>query len=449
MPIHTIYYFLHRFGKHLMATSFMKLAPQKIPRNWLIGLGIGAMLLTTGLAYKRFSPLSQSPTSSQVAPATSVKIAALGRLEPEAEVIQLSAPLSLDGDRVLELRVKDGDRVSAGQVIAVLDSRDRLQDELKQAQAQVTIAEARLAQVKAGAKSGEIAAQASQVERLKAQRQGDIVSQGEAIARLKAQLQGDREAQLASIQRLKAEANNAEAEYQRYQRLFQSGAISQSGLDGKRLSWETTKQQVNEANAVLRRIDTTAERQLSELEAVLTRTEQTGEGQISEAEANLSRITEVRPVDIRSAQMEVNGTIAGVKRAETALEKAYIRAPKAGQILKIQTQTGEKIGDKGIADVAQTNQMVAIAEVYQSEIAKVKVGQSAKIVGSAFPGELSGQVMDIGREVKKQNIFSNQAGENLDRRIIEVKIRLDDSQSVSGLTNLQIQAEIELNSNNQ
>lgn len=39
------------------------------------------------------------------------------------EVIRLAA--SSQGSRVVELRVKQGDRVQVGQIIAVLDSRDR------------------------------------------------------------------------------------------------------------------------------------------------------------------------------------------------------------------------------------------------------------------------------------------------------------------------------------
>jgi HlyD family secretion protein len=48
-------------------------------------------------------------------------------------------------------------------------------------------------------------------------------------------------------------------------------------------------------------------------------------------------------------------------------------------------------------------------------------------------------------QVNRQNVFSNQPGENLDSRIVEVKIRLnpEDSKRVAGLTNLQVQAEIE------
>ncbi|NJN13951.1 MAG: HlyD family secretion protein, partial [Richelia sp. RM2_1_2] len=57
-----------------------------------------------------------------------------------------------------------------------------------------------------------------------------------------------------------------------------------------------------------------------------------------------------------------------------------------------------------------------------------------------------GEVSQIGLQVNRQNVFSNEPGENLDRRVIDVKIRLnpEDSKRVSGLTNLQVQTEIEL-----
>jgi HlyD family secretion protein len=90
--------------------------------------------------------------------------------------------------------------------------------------------------------------------------------------------------------------------------------------------------------------------------------------------------------------------------------------------------------------------MIAVAEVYQTDISKIKVGQKATITSQGFTGELQGTVWQIGLQVKRQNVFSDQPGENLDSRIVEVKIRLnpEDSQKVSSLTNLQVQTAIKL-----
>ncbi|WP_250121409.1 ABC exporter membrane fusion protein [Chroococcidiopsis sp. CCMEE 29] len=349
--------------------------------------------------------------SSQPVKTTPVrKVTALGRLEPEAEVIRLDAPLNLDGDRLAQLLVKEGDSVKAGQVVAILDSRDRLQDALAQAKEQVRVAQARLAQVKAGAKTGEIQAQEATITRLQAELAGEITSQNAAIARWQ------------------SEARNARAEYSRFEQLYRDGAISASSLDSKRLGAET------------------AHAQLEEAIATQNRTKETLQAQLNEARATLSRIAEVRPVDVKAAQTEVDNAIAALRQAQTNLEQADIRTPMAGQILKVHTRVGEKIGDAGIADLGQTEQMVVVAEVYQTDISKVQLGQQAVITSQAFGGELQGTVSQIGLQVNRQNVFSNQPGENLDRRVIEVKIRLNpgDSKRVSGLTNLQVQTAIQL-----
>lgn len=420
----------------------------KPTNRWLIGLVVSATAITGGIVFygiSQYGMVSQKPAPVETAPQVK-KVTALGRLEPEAEVVNLSAPLALDGDRIAQLLVKEGDNVKAGQVVAILDSRDKLQDALSQAQEQVKMAQAKLAQVKAGAKSGEIFAQKATIERLQAQLQSDTIAQEEAIARLEAQWQGDRTAQEATIRRLEAQLNNAQAEDQRYQQLYKEGAESRSLFDSKRLALETAQQQLNEAKAVLNRINTTASKQVREAKVALQRINVTGVKQIKEANATLDKIAEVRPVDVQAAQAEVDNAFSAVKRAQTDLQQAYIKSPTAGKILKIHTRVGEKISDSGIVDLAQTEQMVAVAEVYQSDISKVKTGQKAVVKGQGFNGELQGTVSLIGLQVNRQNVFSNQPGENLDKRVIEVKIRLtpEDSKRVAGLTNLQVQTAIEL-----
>lgn len=423
---------------------------EKASKKGLITLVIAATAITGGIVVygiSQFGLVGQTEKSEPVKTMPNIqKVAALGRLEPETEVISLFAPLALDGDRIAQILVKEGDRIKAGQVVAILDARDRLQTAVLQAQQQVRVAQAKLAQVQAGAKAGEIQAQQASVERLQAQSQGDKTAQQEAIFRIEAQWEGDRIAQEATIKKLEAELKNAEAEYQRYQQLYSQGAVSNSLYDSKGLTVETAKQQVDEAKAVLNRINTTASKQLAEAKAALARTNATGSKQVSEAKATLTSIAEVRPVDVAAAKTEVENAIATLKHAQTELAGAYIKAPMAGQIIKIHTRVGEKISASGIADLAQTNQMMAIAEVYQTDIGKVKLGQQALISSQAFVGELRGTVAQIGLQVNRQNVFSNQPGENLDSRVVEVKIHLnpEDSKRVAGFTNLQVQTAIEI-----
>ncbi|MEA5416525.1 hypothetical protein [Synechococcus sp. BA-132 BA5] len=53
---------------------------------------------------------------------------------------------------------------------------------------------------------------------------------------------------------------------------------------------------------------------------------------------------------------------------------------------------------------------------------------------------MQGTVVEIAREVSRQTVFSGQAGENLDRRVLEVKIGLTPQESAvaSHLNYLQV-----------
>jgi HlyD family secretion protein len=385
----------------------------KPANQWMLALIVTATTLSGAIVFYGLSQVKQTEPSSEIAsaaaPPTVRQITALGRLEPSTEVIQVSVPAILSNDRVAELRVKRGDRVAAGQVIAVMDSQNRLQNALLAAQAQVKIAQAELEKVRAGAKSGEIAAQEAEVLRLQQQLRGETIAQQAASARWQ------------------SEVSVAQAEYDRYLSLYQEGAIAASELDQRRLVLETAQAQLNEARA-------------TEEQSVETLREQ-----INQARATLDEISEVRPVDVQAAQAEVERAIAAAKEAEASLDEAYIRAPIAGQILEIHANPGEVVGAEGIAELGQTSQMQVVAEVYQTDIGQVREGQPVMITGEAFSSELRGTVHQVGLQVLQQEVTSGEAGENLDRKVVEVRIWLDpeDSKQVANLTNLQVQVAIQ------
>lgn len=384
-------------------------------------LAIAALFCLGGVsAYQVWRLQAPATSKAEVAVVTARRIktvTALGRLEPQGEVIKLSAPTSNNGNRVEELLVNVGDRVQAGQVVAILDSRDRLQAAFEQAQAEVEVAQAQLAITQAGAKQGEISAQQAEIVRLEAKRQGDV------------------QAQNATIARLASEVQNAQTEFNRYQSLYQEGAIAASALDSKRLTLET------------------AQRSWQEAQAVLSRIQSTSPAELNQARANLERIAEVRPIDVQAKQVEVNRAIAAMKQAKANLEQAYVRVPERGtarapqafEILAIHAYPGEVVSNEGIADIGQTQRMKAIAEVYQSDISKVRVGQRVKISSDSIPDELLGTVERIDSQIQRQTIVNTDPSANIDGRVIEVHVALDaaSSQKAAKLTNLQVTAVIE------
>ncbi|WP_066424632.1 ABC exporter membrane fusion protein [Anabaena sp. 4-3] len=335
-------------------------------------------------------------------------VTALGRIEPQGEVIQVSVSQSAGSNRVGELLVKQGDRVNKGQIIAILDNRDTRLAALNRAKQQVKVAQSQLAQVKAGAKDGEIAAQQA------------------IISELEAELRQQVAARVATVKRLEAEVRNAELEYQRYQYLQETGAVSASMRDSKKLILETAQESLREA--IANRYQTS----------------ETLRERLRQAKATLEKIAEVRPTDVQAAQAEVENAKAAVQEAEANLDLADVKAPKAGQILKIHTWGGEVVSDKGIVEIGQTQQMYVVAEVYELDINRVKIGQSATITQMNLPGELTGKVEQIGLLIGKKDVLNTDPAADIDSRVVEVKIRLnpESSQRVAGLTNSKVKVAI-------
>lgn len=381
------------------------------PRVGVI-LGVG-LLLAGGLASQVWlrRPLPQSVATA--APEIQT-VSALGRLEPEGEVIQVFAPTALEGARVETLRVSHGQQLAKGDVIAVLDSYARRQTALQEAQAQLRVTQAQLRQVEAGAKSGQILAQERVVNRQQVERQTETA------------------AQEATIARLEAELRNAELEAGRYQTLYREGAVSASLRDGKQLTADTVRQQLSEARANLSRI------------------EQSRQQQVAEAQATLEQIAEVRPVDLDLAKSQVTQAQAGVAQAQAELDLATVRAPQAGQVLKIQTRPGELVGNKGVISLGQTQRMVAVAEVYELDLSRIYTGQTATVISKnqAFPDRLQGKVVEVGLEIGKQDVLNTDPAAQFDARVVEVKVLLDQaaSRKVAGLTNLSVQVWIDVKS---
>jgi HlyD family secretion protein len=383
--------------------------------RWMILAAILSALAVGGVTFQyvfQFRRSAATAPNSAIDRSAITAVSALGYLKPEGEIIRVSAPTDPRGagSRVAELLVEEGDAVKAGQVIAILDNVASYEAALRQAQEEVKVAQANLADVRAGAKTGELNAQAATIAQLQAEAQGQLSAQAQTIARLQAELE------------------NARVEYQRYQALFTEGAVTASQLDSKRLTLDTTQEQLNEARVNRSRIESSFQ------------------AQIQSAQATLDQIAEVRPTDIQVAEAEVDRALANVDKAAADLALTYIRTPQDGQILEIYTRPGEVVGDQGIAALGQTSQMNVVAEVYELDVNKVEIGQRATIMSHAFPEELHGTVTKIGLQINPQNVMSTDPTADVDRRIVEVNIRLDpdDSQRVSSFSNLQVNVVVDV-----
>ena len=395
----------HKLQGSLSSQSILRLA---IAIAMLASLSVASISVFIVLKFRDID--NQKPANPAIIMPEIKTVTALGRIEPEGEVIKLSAAISGEGSRVAKILVQEGDMIKAGQVIAILDNSDRLQAELTQAKAEVRIIQSKIAQIQAGAKPGEITAQRAIINRLAAESQGDIDSQK------------------ATLEKLQAELLNAEAENKRYQELYREGAISASQKDSKNLNVETAKKSLQAAQSQLKKLKLSSQQK------------------IKEASATLNQISEVRKVDVEAAIAELNRADTVVKKATINLQQAYVKSPQNGQVFEIYTHPGELISNNGIADIGKTSQMYVVAEVYESDITKIIQGKQVRTVSDTFDQELQGKVERIGLQVRKQNLTNTDPSSNIDNRIVKVHIRLNkvSTQQAAKFTNMQVKAIISL-----
>ncbi|KAM3100352.1 HlyD family efflux transporter periplasmic adaptor subunit [Phormidesmis sp. 146-12] len=383
-----------------------------------VKLSISISILMLCHACSTNAPNSSAENPAQAAAIESV--VALGRIEPEGEVIKLSVPNAQDS-RVNQILVKEGEFVRANQVIAILQGIDRREADLRDAQADVRLRIAELEKVTQGdAKKAQITAQRAAIERLEAQLKGQILRQRAAIASAEATLREARQT------------------LDRRQSLLREGAINRADVD------------------VARRDVATAQATLTERTAELTQTTTTLTAEINQEQAKLAELQEVRPVDVEIAQAQLEKASIAVEQQQANVRDAQVRVPIAGQILKINTRVGEQVNTtQGIVELARTDRMFAIAEISETDIAKVRSGQQATITSEygSFAGEIKGVVEQVGLQIGKKSLQDASAVNSpvIDQnaRVIAVKVRINkgDNAKVASLTNMQVKIKLEISKN--
>lgn len=381
--------------------------PWKKPSVWV---ALAALLLVGAASTVAVRNVMTARQAAQeqaaLPPPRQVKVVALGRIEPASRVIHVAAS---DTGRIERLEVAKGDRVEPGQILAYLDryavrraERDYIASQLAEAQAQLA-AETTL---------GEAQAQ-------------------EASTRM-AQIDGPQQAaivaQAAAAQSLRAELDVAEIDLARFQQLNASGAISRQELDRQQAT-------VNRLRA-----------DLANAQATQQRLEQARVNDLRNAEAQ--RVSVQATTNRAQVQSRVDSATQNLALAEAQLALTLVRAPSAGQVIDIFTYPGEAVPQSGGAILAlgDTRQMYVVAEVYETDIGLVQVGQSATITSrnGAFAQTLTGTVEEMGLQIGKNDVLDDDPAANADARVVEVRVRIDQSEVVAALTNLQVDVAIDV-----
>ena len=272
--------------------------------------------------------------------------------------------------RVKEIKVKEGDKVKAGTLLASLEA-GILDAQVTQAQGALDNVQARLDQLKNPTASDIAAAQAS-------------VSAAEAaLAQLKSPTQNDLIIAKSDVDQAKVAVGVAQAAYDRI------GGQSNPfiAMTPQSLALQQTTLTYQKAVAVYNSRVSPSDSQLKQAQAA-----------VDQARAQLARLTNPSPNDIKSAQAAVTQAQAALDAAKQNATNARIVAPFDGTVLWIAPHVGDSASPNApMISFADLSQMQVLIGVDETTLGAIQVGQTATISADALSGRtLTGHVSKIG-----------------------------------------------------
>jgi HlyD family secretion protein len=328
--------------------------------------------VTVGLALAIAAAACQEPEPSNV-------IRVSGHVE--ATEVQVAADV---GGRLLELRVDEGDRVTAGQEVGRLDTRD-IELQIARARAERAAADAQLRFLEAGARPEEVR-----------------------------QAQAQRAAAAAEVAAIAAQLKAAETDLARFEALLKANAGSQKERDDARARVDVLREQERSARERVRG----AREVVSRLQAGATR---------EELDAARAR---VRTVDAQIALLE------------KARADASITSPATGIVTQKLAEAGEQVAPRmPILVVTDLDNAWANLFVPEPMIPRVMIGQPARVLtdaGSTVDGKVT--FISPQAEFTPRNV---QTADERSKLVYRIKVSVDNRAGILK-AGMPVDAELQL-----
>ncbi len=328
------------------------------------------LLVVGGVGYATYWLGNRPPTSQKLETVTPQRgsimatVSATGSVAPAREVTLTFK----SGGKVARVLVAEGQAVQEGDNLAQLETAD-LEQQLAQAQASLTISEARLAQTEADPDPEDVAAARASLE--------------SAQANLERLREGPSEEEIiiaqADLERARIALEQAQAEYDKISWWAGVGMTPQAAaLQQASIEYESAKARYNLA------IAGPTESEIKSAEA-----------QVAQAQAQLEKLLQSpTPEELTIARAEVDRAKASLQQIQLQLEGAEIAAPLSGIVAYLGAQEGELVtAGTPIIRLIDPSSFHLDLDIDEIDIAKILVGQEVTITLDSLPDrELPGEL---------------------------------------------------------
>ena len=215
----------------------------------------------------------------------------------------------------------------------------------------------------------------------------------------------ERDEAWSSVDEAKAVMENAQSELHRRQELFAAGVVSREELDRYGREADVAKAKYEAAVQQHSLVDDHAREE---------------DRALAEADLQLAK-----------SQLE---------EAQARYEKAFIRSPIDGSVLRKHHRMGESVSNSStvpdpVLTIGDRKTLRVRVDVDETDVGKVRIGQKAYVTADAFGKQkFWGRVVRVGQQLGPKNVRTDEPTEKVDTKILETLVELDpDTQLPDGL----------------
>lgn len=394
--------------------------PGKINLGLILSLVLNAAL-AAGVAFLLFGPkppanggtgTSGTPGGSDAPAAT--EVSALGRVQPAGGLIAVFGP---PGDRVVKFHTPLGERVDAGTKLATLSGEGERDSQLKALDAQIEESKSLRDAIEAS-KTAKLADIDAEVRQTVAGSKQDAKA---LEAKLKA-VDAQRVRAVATMERLKS---------------------------AKEAKVPVSAQEMEEADAAVAAADAEREATVAQQEKLRVMQKE-AENTVAAKKATVEAETKRALAQVPLTTLEANQ-----KAAKQKLESGQLLAPTEGSVVRFLSKPGDTVTTQPLLQLADTSHMVVIAEVYESDVGKVRGWLTT---GKTVKAEIDMRVLSDGKKltgtvrdaskvatvVAKNVLTPLGPREDADRRVVEVEVELDGASATVAKDYIGLQVRVRL-----